>query len=189
MCELLALSTSQPVRLTFSLHTLASRGGEASTAHDGWGVAFYQVEDVALFREAPAAARSFATSKPKGRARTWQFHTSPRHARGGAALKHATLRARTRRPHAGVRSQRRPARHREEWSAVDGSLPSGRANRLHCAPPGPSPDHVGVSIALGEQAALFIASVPLTDEAWRPLSEGELVAARNGEVIATRLRW
>ena len=58
MCELLALSTSQPVRLTFSLHTLASRGGEAGTAHDGWGVAFYQGADVALFREPRAAGDS-----------------------------------------------------------------------------------------------------------------------------------
>lgn len=51
MCELLALSTSGPTRLTFSLHTLASRGGATGSSRDGWGVAFYQGEDVALFRE------------------------------------------------------------------------------------------------------------------------------------------
>ena len=55
MCELLAMSSSQPARLTFSLRTLASRGGLAGNTHDGWGVAFYQGKDVALFRE-PAAA-------------------------------------------------------------------------------------------------------------------------------------
>lgn len=55
MCELLAMSTSRPARLTFSLHALAARGGQASNSHDGWGVAFYQGEDVALYRE-PAAA-------------------------------------------------------------------------------------------------------------------------------------
>jgi len=56
MCELLALSASHPVRLTFSLQTLAERGGMTGRMHDGWGVAFYQGQDVALFREpAPAA--------------------------------------------------------------------------------------------------------------------------------------
>ena len=58
MCELLALSSSQPARLTFSLRTLASRGGAAGSSHDGWGVAFYQGQDVALFREPSAAADS-----------------------------------------------------------------------------------------------------------------------------------
>lgn len=58
MCELLAVSTSEPVRLTFSLHTLAARGGMAGTTHDGWGVAFYQGKDVALFREAGGAEHS-----------------------------------------------------------------------------------------------------------------------------------
>jgi glutamine amidotransferase len=58
MCELLALSSSQPVRLTFSLHTLAARGGLLGRAHDGWGVAFYEGLDVALFREPRPAADS-----------------------------------------------------------------------------------------------------------------------------------
>ncbi len=58
MCELLALSSSQPARLTFSLHTLAARGGLTGRSHDGWGVAFYQERDVALFREPAAAADS-----------------------------------------------------------------------------------------------------------------------------------
>jgi Glutamine amidotransferases class-II len=51
VCELLAVSTSQPARLTFSLRTLASHGSATGLAHDGWGVAFYQGSDVALFRE------------------------------------------------------------------------------------------------------------------------------------------
>jgi predicted glutamine amidotransferase len=58
MCELLALSTSQPARLTFSLRTLAAHGGLSGRSHDGWGVAFYQGRDVALFREPVAAADS-----------------------------------------------------------------------------------------------------------------------------------
>ena len=58
MCELLALSSAQPARLTFSLRTLAARGGVAGPTHDGWGVGFYQGRDVALFREPAAAADS-----------------------------------------------------------------------------------------------------------------------------------
>jgi predicted glutamine amidotransferase len=58
MCELLALSMSTPTRLTFSLHTLAARGATGGTTHDGWGVACYRGNDVALFREPAAAADS-----------------------------------------------------------------------------------------------------------------------------------
>lgn len=58
MCELLAVSMSQPTQLTFSLHTLASRGRADGSTHDGWGVAFYQGNDVALFREPGAAGDS-----------------------------------------------------------------------------------------------------------------------------------
>lgn len=58
MCELLALSSSRPAQLNFSLHTLASHGTEAGTTSDGWGVAFYQGDDVALFREPAAAGNS-----------------------------------------------------------------------------------------------------------------------------------
>jgi predicted glutamine amidotransferase len=43
-----------------------------------------------------------------------------------------------------------------------------------------------LAVEHGNSAALFIASVPLTDEAWRPFHEGELMAARDGEVLATR---
>ncbi|MBE0547224.1 MAG: class II glutamine amidotransferase, partial [Rubrivivax sp.] len=58
MCELLAVSSSQPARLTFCLQALAARGSLTSSTHDGWGVAFYQGPDVALFREPAAAADS-----------------------------------------------------------------------------------------------------------------------------------
>lgn len=58
MCELLALSSSRSVRLTFSLHTLAARGSPGGRTHDGWGVAFQRENDVALFREPAAAGNS-----------------------------------------------------------------------------------------------------------------------------------
>jgi glutamine amidotransferase len=78
--------------------------------------------------------------------------------------------------------------HRRRQRAIGRAEPPGLwALQRHCAPADPTPDRkAGVSIAQGKRAALFIASVPLTDEAWRPLSEGELVAVRNGEVLATR---
>lgn len=58
MCELLALSMSRPTQLTFSLHTLAARSAAGGRSHDGWGVAFYRGNDVALFREPGAAGDS-----------------------------------------------------------------------------------------------------------------------------------
>lgn len=58
MCELLAISSSQPARLTFSLHALASHAGKEDSSRDGWGVAFYQGLDVALYREPSAAGDS-----------------------------------------------------------------------------------------------------------------------------------
>ena len=58
MCELLAMSSQQATRLTFSLEALAARSGLASGTRDGWGAAFYQGHDAALFREPVAASDS-----------------------------------------------------------------------------------------------------------------------------------
>lgn len=40
----------------------------------------------------------------------------------------------------------------------------------------------GVTVEGADQTVTLHASVPLTDESWRPMSEGELVAVCNGEV-------
>lgn len=56
-----------------------------------------------------------------------------------------------------------------------------------CARPGGKLDAPGLSISseAGDQEAVLVASVPLTHEAgWRPLGEGELIAARSGAVVA-----
>ncbi|KAB2919221.1 MAG: class II glutamine amidotransferase [Hyphomicrobiaceae bacterium] len=58
MCELFALSASSAVDVRLSLHELARHGGETGIHGDGWGAAFLQDRDVALFREPTAAARS-----------------------------------------------------------------------------------------------------------------------------------
>ncbi|KGM38972.1 glutamine amidotransferase [Aquabacterium sp. NJ1] len=56
MCELLAMSSSRPSHLTFSLQALTEHSVHGS--RDGWGAAFYAGRDVALFREPGAASGS-----------------------------------------------------------------------------------------------------------------------------------
>jgi predicted glutamine amidotransferase len=268
MCELLALSTSQPTQLTFSLHTLAARGSETGTTRDGWGVAFYQGDDVALFREPGAAGNSALVRYLETQGPSTNLAISHiRHATQGAVQLSNTqpfARELGGRMHVfahngdltGIdRSQAlatglyRPigttdsehafcallARLRPLWteggpppleermsllsSFADDLRPLGPANFIyadgdavfahghrriqppsrrieppglwtlqrHCASAGPSPERQGgVSITEGERAVAWIASVPLTDEAWRPLAEGELLAVRGGEVLSTR---
>jgi predicted glutamine amidotransferase len=67
-------------------------------------------------------------------------------------------------------------------------LPGLWSLQRHHTPAEPAPAHeAGVAVEHGNSAALFIASVPLTDEVWQPLCEGELMAVRDGEVLATRV--
>jgi len=55
MCELLAMSCRHPARLTSSLTALASHASGDSRNRDGWGLAFYQGHDVALYRDTSPA--------------------------------------------------------------------------------------------------------------------------------------
>jgi predicted glutamine amidotransferase len=269
VCELLAVSTSQPARLTFSLRTLASHGSATGLAHDGWGVAFYQGSDVALFREPAAAAESelvrflechgpstglavshirhatwgavqFSNTQPFIRELGGDTHVFAHNGYLTGIDKSAVLTLGIDRPIGQTDSELAfcalLARMRTLWG--DAGLPPvearmtllatfaadlralGAANflyadgdalfahghrrltrldgpieppglwtlRRHRAPSDPPPVHeAGVAVVHGDTAAVFIASVPLTDEAWRPLHEGELMAVRDGEVIATRL--
>ncbi len=52
-----------------------------------------------------------------------------------------------------------------------------------CEDPGEPKHATGVSVAAGFQKMSMIASVPLSEESWRPLSEGEVAAVRAGEVV------
>ena len=55
------------------------------------------------------------------------------------------------------------------------------------APEGASLDLSGVRLAAGEeplQRVTLVASVPLTDEPWRPLDRGTILVLRDGEVVA-----
>ncbi|MCX7277835.1 MAG: class II glutamine amidotransferase [Burkholderiales bacterium] len=266
MCELLALSTSELAQLTFSLKTLAARGSAKGSVRDGWGVAFYQGVDVALFREPLAAGDSalvryletqgpstylgishirhatqgnvaFANTQPfvrelGGRTHTFVHNGTLRELGNGTVLplgSHHPV-GQTDSEYAFCALM---ARMQGLW--VGGSVPSlaarmallaefaadlralGTANfmysdgdalfahahrRIHdgadvAEPPGlwmlqrhrtpaePSTtqEH-GVAIDASEHSALLIASVALTDEAWRPLEEGELVAVRAGALLA-----
>jgi predicted glutamine amidotransferase len=58
MCELLAVSSAHASRLSFSLSALAAHSAAPWNMRDGWGVAYCQGADVALFREPMAAADS-----------------------------------------------------------------------------------------------------------------------------------
>lgn len=58
MCELFALSSQQPTRVTFSLEEFSRHGGRTGPQADGWGLAFYEGSDAQLFREPGPAASS-----------------------------------------------------------------------------------------------------------------------------------
>ena len=58
MCELFAMSSRYPTTVGFSLETLARRGGHEGPHKDGWGVAYFEGNDVFLLRESSPAAES-----------------------------------------------------------------------------------------------------------------------------------
>ena len=263
MCELLALSSSQPARLTFSLRALAARGSMSSSTHDGWGVAFYQGRDVALFREPAAAADSALVRFLESQGPATDLAISHiRHAtRGGVSLANTQpfVRELGGRRHVFAHNGDLPgifdsaalacgrfepvgttdsehafcallARLAALWQgavpppldtrlAVLGGFAAelrtlGPANFLYAdadslfahghrrkqpglaraAPPGLwwlaqecATDLAGVSVGPAAQSVVLLASVPLSDAAWRPLAEGELLVVRAGRVEASVL--
>lgn len=268
MCELLALSTSQPSHLTFSLHTLAARGSGNGNTHDGWGVAFYQGHDVALFREPfPAGDSALVRYLESGGPSTNLAISHIRHAtRGSLQLSNTQpfVRELGGRTHVFAHNGDLPDIEQRVALAPGSYTPVGQTDSEHAfcilltrmralweqnrapslaarmavlaafaaelrllgpanfmyadgdalfahsdrrmqmasgrvAPPGlwmlqrqcppgapASSSQAGVAIKDGETSALFVASVPLTQEAWQPMGEGELLAVRAGEVL---LRW
>ncbi|MFT5135670.1 MAG: putative glutamine amidotransferase [Arenicella sp.] len=58
MCQLLGLSSSDPVRLSFSWESFVMRGSQARGNPDGWGVAYFEGRDAMLLREPTPAAES-----------------------------------------------------------------------------------------------------------------------------------
>lgn len=269
MCELLALASSRPQHLSFSLHTLAARGGQGMSTRDGWGVAFFQDQDVALFREPFAAgdsdlvrfleshgpetslaishirhatrgALTLANTQPFARELGGRMHVfahngnlpdiehSTKLAPGAyqpigqtdSELAFCALLDRLSELWTGAEAPSLQARasllaafaaelrllgpanflyadgdalfahgHRRIQGATGQIAPPGLwvLQRL-CTPADPSPDRTaGVAITPGATAVVLIASVPLSEEAWRPLSEGELIVVRGGEMCTRRV--
>lgn len=83
MCELLALSTRHAAHLNVSLEALASHSGPTGGTRDGWGAAFYQGNDSALFREPIAASDSDLAR--------WLSHSGPTTTLAIAHIRRATL--------------------------------------------------------------------------------------------------
>lgn len=266
MCELLALSTSQPARLTFSLRTLASHGGSSGTTHDGWGVAFYRGADVALFREPGAAAGSALVHylETQGPPTTLAISHIRHATQGKVQLSNTQPFARELggRMHVFAHNGDMPGIYRSEGMALGSHRPIGQSDSEHafCAllgrlsaawsegqmpaldtrrslveafaadlrklgaanflyadgdalfahghrrlqlasrraePPGlwwlqrecvaTDKSEAGVSVE-GTSASLLLASVPLTDDPWQPVAEGELVVARSGRLVLGRSR-
>ena len=265
MCELLALSSAQPARLTFSLRALAARGGPSGRSHDGWGVAFYQGSDVALFREPVAAADSALVQYLESEGPATDLAISHiRHAtQGGLSLANTQpfvreLGGRTR---VFAHNGDLPGIYRSEALALGPFRPVGqtdsehafcallsRLNSLHqpggqpslserlsvltafaaelralgpanflyadgdalfahgdrrlqsasgraeapglwylprecAATPAGTDDLAGVSVELAPRFSMLLASVPLSEDAWHPFSEGELLVVRSGRLV------
>ncbi len=58
MCELFALSSHIPTEVRFSFEAFSRRGGLAGRNSDGWGVAYYDGNDLRLLKEPRPAADS-----------------------------------------------------------------------------------------------------------------------------------
>lgn len=265
MCELLALSTSESSHLTFSLHTLASHGRKADSSHDGWGVAFYQGADVALFREPSAAGDSELVHYLESHGPSTSLAISHiRHAtRGGVQLSNTQpfMRAMGGTTHVFAHNGDLPgvgdslavpsggyhpigqtdseqafcallarlsplwtlevppplearfailyefsaelrnlgpanflyadgdalfahSHKRRQWATGKLSAPGLWLSQRHCQPIDPAPSRMqGVAITTTTRHALIVASVPLSNDSWTPLGEGELLAVRAGSVL------
>ncbi len=265
MCELLAMSSRRSTRLTFSLEKLAAHSGLTGRYRDGWGAAFYQDNEVALFREPGPASDSPLVRflEAHGPDTTLAISHIRRATRGAVILSNTQpfLRELAGRVHVFAHNGDLPGIERSGNLPFDRYRPVGATDSEHafCAllgrvrglwdsasplPPlaerlsvvsefaadlrklGPAnflyadgdtlfahgdrriqpttgditspglfllsrrcadtdePIHArGVSVAPGFQEVVLVASVPLTDENWRPLAEGELVTVSAGKLL------
>lgn len=58
MCELFGVSSSVPVRVTYSLHAFAEHGGLIHPNKSGWGIAYHEGKDALLIKEPEPASDS-----------------------------------------------------------------------------------------------------------------------------------
>ena len=259
------MSSRRPTRLTFSLEQLAAHGAVTGRSRDGWGAAFYQDSDVALFREPTAASDSPLVRflEMQGPSTTLAISHIRRATRGAVVLSNTQpfVRELAGRMQVFAHNGDLPGIERSEGFAYDRYRPVGMTDSEHgfcallerirglwdstsvvppldkrlsvisdfaadlrklgpanflyadgetlfahghrriqpatgrIAPPGlyllpcrcadtgePVRAH-GVTLSPGFQEGLLIASVPLTEEKWRPFAEGELVAVSSGKLL------
>jgi predicted glutamine amidotransferase len=264
MCELFAMSSSQPATVTYSLREFARHGGLTAEHTDGWGIGYYEGGDIRLFRDTDAAADSPLLRMVSGlelrsdivmshirratQAEVALRNTQPytrelggrvhlfihngdleRIEEAGLELGHhlpigesdseyafCVLLHRLRhlwgRPRGAPELTARldvvvefaaavrrlgPANfiysdgdavfvhgHRRKDPADDAIRPPG----LHllsrsCAVAGGTIETPGLTISMEDQHVVLAASVPLTDEGWIPVEEGEVVVLRRGEIV------
>ena len=58
MCELFAMSSAVPAAVTYSLEQFAKHGGLTAGNKDGWGICYYEEEDIRLIKEPEPASSS-----------------------------------------------------------------------------------------------------------------------------------
>lgn len=265
MCELLAVSSRHATGLSFSLQALAGHSSPGHSPRDGWGVAFYQGRDAALYREpvpasdsplvqlleaqgppttlaishirhATQGAISLANTQPfvrelagrshvfahngtlAGIAQSPRFMLGPFHPVGETDSEHAfcALLARLQAlwqpttPPPSVQARLAvvavfAAELRELGPAnflyADGDALFAHGHRRiqdsgRIEPPGlyllTRQCHAenqplqaqGVCVGCGFQQVTLLASVPLSEEPWQPLAEGETVAVAAGQLLA-----
>lgn len=188
MCELFAMSARHPTTISLSLEEFSRHGGLTGPHKDGWGIGWYEENDIRLVKErypsASSACARFIQADP--------FSTS-------LVISH--IRKATRGPVASRNCQPfvrelGPANflycdgdalfaHSDRRHQSDGSIRAPGMWRLaRRCPAGGELAAEGLRIASygGEQEVVLVASVALTAEAWAPLAEGELLVARQGLV-------
>ncbi|SDO47933.1 glutamine amidotransferase [Pseudomonas arsenicoxydans] len=69
------------------------------------------------------------------------------------------------------------------FNALSGKVEAPALYHWHC----PVPHTLLQDEASGEQRVSFIASVPLSEDDWRPMAEGEVIALHDGAVVETLL--
>ena len=85
MCELFAVSSKLPTKVTFSLEEFASHGGVKDHHTDGWGLAFYDGPFAQIYHEAePSAYSEWMSFLQKHQTPTCQIISHIRHATVGA---------------------------------------------------------------------------------------------------------
>jgi glutamine amidotransferase len=261
MCELFAMSSRVPTTVNLSLREFAEHGGGAAAHKDGWGIAYYEDNDVRLLKDTTCANHSpwvqFVKEQelrgslvmshirkatdgaialkntqpfhrelggrahvfthnghvPKIRARD-EFRVGPfvpigdtdselafcalleRLAplwRNGASLPDRSARLEVVSTFAAELGEIGLANfiysdgdtlfaHGDRRKHPDGAFraPGLHVLRRRCCEPFDSTS--GLSVKVANQTVVLIASVPLSNERWQPLEEGDVVAVANGSI-------